>query len=63
MHGFAIRVQAQQAFLQCLWLICIGMLLSGCAELDIGTEIRDNYESSLPELPLSERQHFSFRMY
>jgi hypothetical protein len=39
------------------------MPLTGCGERDIGTEIRDNYESSLSGLPLSERQHFSLRMY
>lgn len=46
-----------------LWLLALCLLLHGCAQRDIGSEIRDNYESSLSELPLSERQHFSLRMY
>ena len=46
-----------------LHLLCLCLLVSGCASQDIGDEIRDNYESSLSELPLSERQHFSLRMY
>jgi len=49
--------------LPCLWLLVYCLLLHGCAQPDIGAEIRDNYESSLSELPLSERQHFSLRMY
>lgn len=63
LHRLLLPMFCLQPLSFCLQLLWLCLLLPGCAQQDMGDEIRENFESSLSELPLSERQHFSLRMY